>query len=283
MSSVSKTAFQLSGTDGGPLRGDVRTAGDGTGRPAIVICHGFKGFKDWGFFPHLASRLALAGATTVSFNFSGSGVGPDGESFSELARFGHATLSGDVRDIDIVCGALRNGTLVEGLRPPPTIGLFGHSRGGGATVLYAASNEHIEALVTWAAISTIDRWSEETVRDWKQAGQMDIVNARTGQVMPLFLDLLDDVERNGSDGLNIRAAAKRLSIPWLILHGDVDEAVAVDDAETLATAAASETTELRIVPGGGHTFGAKHPWAGSTPELQTTMDETVAWFARHIM
>jgi fermentation-respiration switch protein FrsA (DUF1100 family) len=72
-------------------------------------------------------------------------------------------------------------------------------------------------------------------------------------------------------------------VPWLIVHGDVDEAVSVDDAASLATAAASDTTVLRIVPGGGHTFGAKHPWAGGTPELQTAMDETVAWFARHIM
>ena len=50
---------------------------------AIRQPHGFKGFKDWGFFPHLADRLARAGLVAVSFNFSGSGVGPDGET-SEL-------------------------------------------------------------------------------------------------------------------------------------------------------------------------------------------------------
>jgi dienelactone hydrolase len=283
MSTVRSTEFELTGVDGGPLRGNVRTAGDGAGRPAVVICHGFKGFKDWGFFPRLAVRLSLAGATAVSFNFSGSGVGPDGESFSELERFGHATLSGDLRDIDIVSSALRDGTLVKGLLPPPAIGLFGHSRGGGATVLYAASNDHIGVLVTWAAISTIDRWPPEAVEDWRQTGRMDIVNARTGQVMPLFLDLLDDVKQNGDDRLNIAAAASHISIPWLIVHGAADEAVSVEDAKLLARAAAPGTADLRIIPGAGHTFGAKHPWAGTTPELQTALDDTVAWFARHIM
>lgn len=27
-------------------------------RPAVVICHGFKGFMEWEFFPYVASLLA---------------------------------------------------------------------------------------------------------------------------------------------------------------------------------------------------------------------------------
>jgi len=85
MATVNTTQFELVGADGGPLRGDVRTQEKGADRPAVVICHGFKGFKDWGFFPHLAARIARAGMTAVSFNFSGSGVGPDGEKHSTVA------------------------------------------------------------------------------------------------------------------------------------------------------------------------------------------------------
>ena len=76
MATVKNTSFELKGADGGPLRGTVWTVGDGKGRPAVVVCHGFKGFKDWGFFPHLAHRLANAGLTTVTFNFSGVVSGP---------------------------------------------------------------------------------------------------------------------------------------------------------------------------------------------------------------
>ncbi|MGH7538277.1 MAG: alpha/beta hydrolase family protein, partial [Gemmatimonadales bacterium] len=76
MATATTTRFRLTGADGGPLRGDVRAAGGD--RPAVVICHGFKGFKDWGYFPKAAERLARSGFAAVSFNFSGAGVGEDG-------------------------------------------------------------------------------------------------------------------------------------------------------------------------------------------------------------
>ncbi len=149
MATVITTTFELRGADDGPLRGDVRAAEGGRGRPAVVICHGFKGFKDWGFFPHLADRLANAGFTAVSFNFSGSGVGPDGHSFSEPERFGHATFSNDLTDIQTVCDALLKGggTLVEGLAVPTRLGLFGHSRGGGMAVIHTGGASRVEALL----------------------------------------------------------------------------------------------------------------------------------------
>ena len=45
----------------GPILVDVRAAGRDSPRPAVVVLHGFKGFKDWGMFPPLADRLARAG------------------------------------------------------------------------------------------------------------------------------------------------------------------------------------------------------------------------------
>ena len=50
MATAMTTAVELTGADGGPVRGEVRTAAGGENRPAVVLCHGFKGFKDWGFF-----------------------------------------------------------------------------------------------------------------------------------------------------------------------------------------------------------------------------------------
>ena len=131
MATVKKTAFELEGADGGPLRGDVRTAASGARRPAVVICHGFKGFKDWGMFPPLAERLARAGLTAISFNFSGSGVGPDGDSFSEPTRFKHDTYTRQLTDLATVIEATDHARLASGLSQPSRIGLFGHSRGGG--------------------------------------------------------------------------------------------------------------------------------------------------------
>ena len=45
-------------------------------RPAVVICHGFKGFMEWGFFPHLATLLAERGYVAIRFNLSSTGMLP---------------------------------------------------------------------------------------------------------------------------------------------------------------------------------------------------------------
>ncbi len=281
MATVSTTTFQVPGSDGGPLRGEVRTSGADE-RPAVIICHGFKGFKDWGFFPHLAVRLARAGLAAVSFNFSGSGIGPDGERFSEPERFGHATFSGDLRDLALVVQRLLGGALIQGLPRPSSIGLFGHSRGGATALLHAADEPACRALVTWSAIGDVRRWSAETIERWRTDGKIDVVNSRTGEVLPLYTDVLDDIEAHGSGRLDLVAHAGRLRVPWLIVHGDQDESVPLDDARRLYEAADQATTELELIAGGSHTFGARHPWAGSTPELDRAMEATVGWFSRHL-
>ncbi len=283
MATVTKSAFELTGADDGPLRDDVRTAEGGSGRPAVVVCHGFKGFKDWGFFPHLASRIARAGFTAVSFNFSGSGVGPDGERFTEPERFGHATLSNDLEDLNAVCSALLEGTLVEDLTQRTALGIFGHSRGGGVAILYAAEQPACRALVTWAAIAETLRWDTETIERWRSKGKMDVVNTRTGEVLPLYRDALDDIEAHRDEKLNVIRAAATIDIPWLIIHGDQDESVTPSDGRRLHEAAHGALRELKLIPGGGHTFGARHPWAGSTAELDDAMDGTVGWSSRHLL
>jgi dienelactone hydrolase len=273
------TRFQLRGADGGPLRGDVRRA-DGGPRPAVVICHGFKGFKDWGFFPHLADRLARAGLVAVSFNFSGSGVGPDGETFSEPERFGHATLAHDLADLSAVIAALDSGTLA-GTPPPPAIGLFGHSRGGGVTLLHAREAGRAGALVTWAAIATAHRWGPETVSRWRAQGKLAVTNQRTGDVLPLYLDVLDELDRDTRGRFDLGAAAGALACPWLQVHGAVDESVPVHEAEDLWERSGRKS-RLLVLPHGSHTFGARHPWAGTTPELERAFDETAAWFTKNL-
>jgi len=279
MATPQKVPFELTGADDGPLRGEVRTSAGGASRPAVVIAHGFKGFKDWGFFPHLADRLARGGITAVSFNFSGSGVGPEGDRFTEPGRFARATFGNDVRDLETVVAALRSGTLVPGLGSPPAIGMFGHSRGGGVAVLFAAAHAEVRSLVTWSAIAATMRWGPETIRRWRADGKLDVTNTRTGEVLPLHTDVLDELEADTEGRLDILAAAERIAIPWLIVHGEADESVSQRDAQLLSSAN-GERAELLMVRHGSHTFGARHPWAGPTPELEQAMDATVGWFAR---
>lgn len=282
MATVKRMDFELRGADGGPLRGRVLTARPAEGRPAVVICHGFKGFMDWGMFPPLAARLANAGLSAILFNFSGSGVGPDGETFSEPDRFAHDTYLRQLADLEIVCHSATTGSLVPGVAPARKLGLFGHSRGGGVAILRASEDPAVAGLVTWAGIATVYRWTPETVRQWRAEGKLDVVNTRTGQVLPLSTDILDEMDRHAAGRLDIAKAAVRVRAPWLIIHGDADEAVPVEQASDLYQATEKKAV-LKVIPGGGHTFGARHPWQGSTPELDEAMDVTVEWFGRYLL
>src|SRR5919206_4880164 len=104
----------------GPILVDVRAGGRTSPRPAVVVLHGFKGFKDWGMFPPFAERLAQAGLSAVTPNLSGSGVDDAGE-FSLPDRFGHNTFSAELHDVGAILDALIEGQL--GVPAPRSIGL----------------------------------------------------------------------------------------------------------------------------------------------------------------
>jgi uncharacterized protein len=262
----------------GPILIDVRAAGRSSPRPAVVVLHGFKGFKDWGMFPPLADRLAQAGFSAISPNLSGSGV-DDGGDFTLPERFGHNTFSAELQDIAAVIDALAEGQL--GVASPTALALIGHSRGGGVAVLQAARDQRIRSLVTWAAIASVERWPMDERASWRAAGRTEVRNARTGQVLPLYTDVLDDIEQNASS-LDIQAAAERIEVPWLLIHGTSDESVGFSEAELLKGANSRKTTRLMPIEGGGHTFGATHPWRSGIAQIETVFDATLKWLASYL-
>jgi pimeloyl-ACP methyl ester carboxylesterase len=125
----------------------------------------------------------------------------------------------------------------------------------------------------------VERWPAPQRAAWRAAGVTEVKNARTGQVLPLYPDVLDDIERNAA-ALDITAAARRITVPWIIVHGTEDEAVDLAEGQRLAAAA----PRARFVPveGAGHTIGAVHPWQGAPPALEQVEDTTLAFFAEHL-
>ena len=263
----------------GEILVDLRTGDRKIPRPAVVIMHGFKGFKDWGMFPGVAERLARAGFSVASFNVSGSGVDDSGD-FTLTGQFGRNTYTAELDDLHHTIETVRKGGPLD-LAPPTSIGLLGHSRGGGMGVLEAERNHHVSALVTWAAIGSVDRWSAEAKAAWRKRGFVNIQNTRTGQIIPLHTDILDDIERNAAGSLDIRARAASVRVPWLIIHGEADESVDAADAHELHQASAGKA-ELFMVPAGGHTFGATHPMKEVPAALELVTAKTVAWFSRYL-
>lgn len=279
---MSTTApFTLGTALGTTLNGLVDLPDEPGERPAIVVCHGFKGFMEWGFFPYLGALLADRGFVVIRFDLSGAGRQPGDDLVTDPAAFRSNTHSREVSELLAVLEAID--TIVPGRIDPARLGLFGHSRGGGNAVLAAARSpwrERIGALVTWAAVSTFDRYTPEQKEDWRLDGELPVVNARTGQQLALGLGLLEDLETHSRD-LDILAAAKDRRAPWLIVHGEDDESVPIFDGERLA-AASSGGHELLRIAGANHTFGARHPFVGPTPQLIEALNATQRWFRRYL-
>jgi uncharacterized protein len=271
---IVRARWEIRPQDGSyPIRADLRALDGPAPRTAVVICHGFKGFREWAFFPALARAIALRGHAAVTFDFSRNGVGDDGVDFSALERFASNTHSRNLEEICLVVDAVAGSRLFP--RPPEKIVLLGHSRGGAEAILAAARDERIAALVTWSAIASIaGRWSAEQVASWERGETVLIPNARTGQQMPVGPAYWRDVVTH-RERLDVLAAAARLRIPWLIVHGEADETVPV--AEARALAAAAPRADLFLVEGAGHTFGAAHPLTHTPASLRAVLQTTLGW------
>jgi pimeloyl-ACP methyl ester carboxylesterase len=270
----SPVGFDIPCVDGLFIRGEVYPAATPLG--SVVICHGFKGFAHWAFFPYLARSLAESGLTAITFDFSGSGIGRDRQTFTEADAFGGNTFSREIEDIGNVVDYARRMKFIKG-----KFGLFGHSRGGAMAILYAATPDaEVRSLVTWAAIGRTTWWTSEEAITWRKQGYADVTNSRTGQVMRMGTDLLDDVEMHGNTKLNVAAAAAKITVPWLIVHGTADETVPSADAERLHELSIGTST-LRLIEGASHVFDAKHPLTEVPSALEQVVQETVKFFVRN--
>ena len=267
--------IKIKNKSGNTINIDMRYPKDSVSNlPLLIFCHGFKGFKDWGCFPYMLDKIANAGIFTVSFNFSLNGVDNEKDNpidFDRLDNFAKNTFSEELDDLGCVIDFLEKEKNKYTYNFDSLV-LAGHSRGGGIAVLKTAEDERIKTLLTLASVAEFNRYGEETKRTWKERGYIEALNTRTKQKMRMNVSLLEDLEKNYSR-LNIREAMKSVNVPVLIVHGTEDLAVEKNEAETLYNLCNKETARLIILEKTGHTFGAVHPFAGTTPQLEEVIGE----------
>jgi pimeloyl-ACP methyl ester carboxylesterase len=246
----------------------------------IIFVHGFKGFKDWGFGPYLAKSIADNGNFVITFNFSHNGVGENSVDFNELEKFANNTYSREISEVAEIVKAYKGGFFgIPNIKGK--IGLLGHSRGGGVSIIAASKLPDVNALVTWSAISKFDRFTDRQKAEWKKNGYLEMLNTRTKQLMRLNKVLLEDIEENNHTLLNIENSLNEMDKPYLIIHGDQDLAVPIDEAETIYSWSNKAKTELFKISGTGHTFDIKHPFDGNSKAFERVLDKTNTFFNQH--
>jgi len=249
--------------------------------PCIILVHGFKGFKDWGFGPHTGKFLSENGFFVLTFNFSHNGIGESSTEFTELDRFAENTFSLEISELSQIIDAYSGGFF--GKIENRKLGLIGHSRGGAISLLTSAQKKEVNSVVVWASVSNLDRYSKRQKENWRKKGVFEVMNSRTKQVMRLNLSLLEDIEKNKNDLLNIQKAVENIKRPLMIIHGEQDLAVPIKEAEQIFEWSEKSLSKILKIPATGHTFDAQHPFNGSNPKLDLVLSNTVDFFKENLL
>lgn len=188
--------------------------------PALILLHGFAGHAH--NMVGLARAAAANGYAALSLSLRG-WLGSEGENDQGLRQ-----------PLDVLAAIdwLAKRPLVDRDR----IALVGASMGGQVALLAAAHKPPVRAVAAFFAPTDLARWREGN---------------------PFMRDYLDDL--CGPEGLPVRSPILRVAqidAPVLLLHGDRDENVPVEQSLAMAEALRNhgKDAEAVVIPGATHYF-----------------------------
>lgn len=270
--------FQIASDFNKPILVDLFYQKTGTKKPLVIFIHGYKGYKDWGVFRKMNDRFVNEGFALLKFNFSHNGGTPEQPiDFPDLEAFGNNNYSKELSDLQTILNWISNETQHHAEIDIHNITLIGHSRGGGIATLTTASDSRIQKVITWASVCTLDRTMFQEGKEleaWKESGVSYVINGRTKQKMPHYIQFYEDYIQN-REKLNVESAAKKIEVPHLIIHGDGDDAVPFFHAENLHTW--NPKSKLINIPKSNHVFGGKQPWTEESlpSDFEQVLDKTL--------
>jgi pimeloyl-ACP methyl ester carboxylesterase len=229
-------------------------------KKVVIFCHGYKGFKDWGAWNVMAEAFANAGFFFIKFNFSHNGGTVEQPiDFPDLDAFGNNNYSKELDDLGSVIDWISTNADFKEEVNLDDISIIGHSRGGGIVLLKTNEDSRVKKVITLAGVCDFEKRTA-TIGDlgqWKNEGVKYVLNGRTKQKMPHFYQFYEDFIQN-KERLDVQKATKNLKIPHLIIHGDKDTSVLINEAENLKKW--HPKSEFKVIENANHVFNVSHPW-----------------------
>lgn len=272
--------IQIDNCDCPPVYADIRTADPERELPVIILCHGFLGYKRWGWLPFISRRISERGFHTLTISFSMNGTDEKTGRITKPDEFARNTFTREVHDLENTLSFIRKGKL-----PIPANlkrwGLFGHSRGGAVCIITAGRFKEVKSLVTWSTPPSLDRYTDRRKKKWAESGRLAFQNSRADWPLYMNYSFYEDVASN-REKYDLPAKASKLRIPHLIIHGEQDAAVSLKEAERFTKLNRVDRIRFYRIEGCGHTFGVKHPMIRPTKELLLSLDKTEEWLVETV-
>jgi len=94
------------------ITGDiVKEKNNPESKPIILILHGFKAHKQWGFYPYICEYFAKAGAIAICCNVSLNGYDADSDILINPDKFAANTISRELSDIHCIMDYVLNNVM----------------------------------------------------------------------------------------------------------------------------------------------------------------------------
>ncbi|GJL63689.1 MAG: alpha/beta hydrolase [Nitrospirales bacterium] len=224
----------------------------------VILCHGFLSNKHSSTNRRLTELLIDQEISTFCFDWFG--MGESDGAFTDLS-------------VDICCDELEQAVALVRTQGYSRIGLVGSSYGGLIATLIASRDASLAVLGLKCPVPDFPEmlqleFGQEAMTRWQTTGEIPDV---TGSNKPIELRYAFYENCLTYDAYT---AAKTIHMPTLIVHGDADELVPLQQIERLEQSLAGEKI-LHLLPGANHHFGKPDDFRKMTTLLAD-------WMALHL-
>lgn len=210
--------------------------------PTVVVLHG------WGsnaaIMLPLAPHLHAAGLHSLFLDARNHGLS-EHDSFTSMPRF--------AEDLDVAVGWLHDHPGVT------SVGVVGHSVGAGAAIFSASRSDKLDAVVSVSAPAH----PGDMMRRQMASIPMPVLN--------LILRAIQRVIGYQFDAFAPRVRIRQVRAPIMLVHGDADSVVPIENLYELA--AAQPNAEILIVPDATH---------GDLESFEQHIGDIAAFLKRHL-